>query len=260
MFVQEIVDVGGRKVDLRRAGQGPPALYLHSAVGDFWGPEFLEPLTQHFEVICPAHPGFGESYGIEDVADIEDLAFHYSDLIDAIGAEKPHLIGLSFGGWIAAELAIRWPDRLKSLCLIDALGLWIEDKPIPSIWGIEPAELVSLLFEDQSHPLAQLLISIDLDDPPPDEILLQFISSQAATARVGWDPYLHDPKLESRLHRISCPTLVCWGERDRLVPIEYGRLYSEKIEGSRLETVPGGHLAALENPQDISRLLSQFLD
>lgn len=260
MFVQEIIDVAGRKVDVRRAGEGTPVLYLHSAVGDFWGPEFLEPLTSNHEVICPAHPGFGESGGIEDIADIEDLAFHYSDLIEALGMGEVHLIGLSFGGWIAAEIAVRWPDRLRSICLIDALGLWIEEKPIPSIWGIEPAELVGLLFEQESHPLAQLLLSIDLDDPPPEEILLQFISSQAATARVGWDPYLHDPKLEGRLHRISSPALVCWGERDRLVPIEYGRLYSDKIGGSRLETLPGGHLAALENPESISRLLSEFLD
>lgn len=256
----EIVEAAGRKVEVRRGGEGKPLVFLHSAVGEFWGPEFLEKI-EGFEAICPAHPGFGESTGIEDIADVEDMAFHYADLLEALELDRPVLAGLSLGGWLAAEVAVRWPERLGALVLIDAAGLWLADAPIAPMWGLsEPQDLVDLLFANPSHPLAMLIASIDLDDPPPEDILLSFINNQAATARIAWNPYLHNPRLEGRLHRINCPTLVVWGSEDRLVPPEHGRRYTEKIPGASLEIIEdGAHLAALERPEDVASLISKFL-
>ena len=259
MITQQLVEVSGRKVDLRRAGSGEPFVYLHSSVGEFWMPEFLEKLLGRFEVIVPAHPGFGESTVIEDIADVEDLAFHYSDLFRELEIQDPVLCGLSLGGWIAAEIAVRWPDPVRALVLIDPVGIWLDEAPISPIWGVESEVLVETLFADHSHPLAQLMLSIDLDDPPPEEILLQFISQQSATAKIGWDPYLHDPKLASRLSRISSPSLVLWGEDDRMVSPTYGKHYASLIPGARFETVPGGHLAALENPEAVAGAIANFL-
>lgn len=258
---QELVEVDGRKVDLRRAGSGDPVLYLHSALGEFWMPEFLEPLTQRFEVISPAHPGFGESSGIDDIADIEDMAFHYSDLMDTLDIKNPHLIGVSLGGWIAAEIATRWPDRVRSLTLIDSVGIWVPEAPLASMWGLsDPKELARLLFVDENNPIAVMISSIDLDNPPPEEILLQFLNQQKATAKIGWDPYLHNPKLAGRLHRIKCPTLLIWGERDRLAPIAYGKRFAELIPVARFEVIKGaGHLAALEKPGEVSGLVASLL-
>jgi pimeloyl-ACP methyl ester carboxylesterase len=258
---EELVSVGDRKVDLRRAGSGPPLLYLHSAMGDFWMPEFVQALAGSFEVICPAQPGFGESTGIEEISDIEDMAFHYLDLIDELGLEQPHLAGLSLGGWIAAEVAVRWPGRLGSLALIDAAGLRLPELPIPPIWGIKPAELAELLFSDQANPLAMLIASIDFDNLPPEDMLLSFINAQSASAKIAWDPYLHDPKLASRLHRISCPTLAIWTQGDKLFPAEYGKEYARLIPGARLEVIDGGgHLGALEKPELFSKALAGFLE
>lgn len=261
MITQELIEVAGRKVEVRRAGSGEPIVYLHSALGEFWMPDFLEPLTKRFEVVCPAHPGFGESTGIEDIADVEDMAFHYSDLVDGLELEHVHLIGLSLGGWFAAEVAVRWPERVRSLTLIDSVGIWVKEAPIAQMWGLkDPEELARLFFVDESHPIAVLISSIDLDNPPPDEILLQFINQQSATAKIGWDPYLHNPKLAGRLHRIKCPVLVIWGEQDRLTPLAYGKRFAELIASSRFEMVQGGHLAALETPDRVAELLLAFLD
>lgn len=260
-ITQEFVEVAGRKVDLRRAGTGDPVLFLHSALGEYWMPEFLEPMTERFEVLSPAHPGFGESTGIDEIADIEDMAFHYADLMDALDLERPHLIGVSLGGWIAAEVAVRWPERIRSLTLIDSVGIWVEETPINSMWGSrDPEELVRLLFVDESHPIAVMISSIDLNNPPPDEILLQFLNQQKATAKIGWDPYLHNPKLPGRLHRINCPVLLIWGEGDRLTPVAYGKRFAELIPGAKFEAIENaGHLAALEKPDRVGSLVASFL-
>jgi pimeloyl-ACP methyl ester carboxylesterase len=258
---QELIEVSGRKVDLRRAGSGDPVLFLHSAFGEFWMPEFLEPLYKRFEVFSPAHPGFGDSTGIEEIADVEDMAFHYSDMLDALKLDQVHLIGVSLGGWIAAEVAVRWPDRVRSLILIDSVGIWIDQFPITQMWGVrDPQKLADLFFVDQSHPIAVMIASIDLDNPPPDEILLQFMNQQRATAQVGWDPYLHNPKLASRLNRINSPALLIWGEKDRLTSLEYGRRFAELIPGARFEVIrDAGHLAALEKPSEVAALAEEFL-
>lgn len=258
---QELIEVSGRKVDLRRAGSGDPVLFLHSAFGEFWMPEFLEPLYERFEVLSPAHPGFGESTGIEEIADIEDMAFHYADLLDVLNLERVHLMGVSLGGWFAAEIAVRWPERVRSLVLIDSVGIWDDKAPITPMWGLrDPGKLAELFFVDQSHPIAVMIKSIDLDNPPPDEILLQFMNQQRATAQIGWDPYLHNPKLAGRLHRIKSPALVIWGEMDELTTLDYGKRFAELIPGARLEVVnDAGHLAALEKPKDVGELVARFL-
>jgi pimeloyl-ACP methyl ester carboxylesterase len=258
-IVEELIDVEGKKVDLRRSGAGDTFFFLHSSIGEYWMPEFLNTLRSRMEVICPAQPGFGESSGLEEIDDMDDLAFHYSDLIRAVGGERVHIAGSSIGGWLAAEIAVRWPERLRSLVLIDPVGIWIDDYPIAPIWGVERDELATLMFSNQDHPIAEMIRSIDLDNPPPEEVLLPFIMSQTATAKVGWDPYLHNPKLSRRLHRISCPTLIVWGDLDRVVPIEYGKRYAELIPGADFRTVSAGHMAALENPDEVSGLIDEFL-
>lgn len=233
-----------------------PFVYLHSSMGEHWGPPFLDPLKDRFEVICPVQPGFGEDGGIDQIDDIEDLAFHYAEVLK--GHERFHLAGTSTGGWIAAEFAVRWPEKIASLTLISAVGIWVDDYPIAPMWGIQREELAVLFFANQQHPLAQMIRSIDLDDPPPEEVLLPFINQQTAIAKIAWNPYMHNPKLARRLHRINSPALLIWGQDDRLVTPEYGKRYAELIPNARFETVPGGHMAALESPQMVGEVISDF--
>src|SRR5262245_40676295 len=123
---QEMIDVAGQKIQMNHGGEGPPFLYLHSALGEtVWLP-FLERWSKQFEVFAPAHPGFAKSDGFDLIQDVEDMAFHYVELLDTLGLDKVNIGGVSLGGWIAVEFAVRWPERVNRLWLADAPGLWVD--------------------------------------------------------------------------------------------------------------------------------------
>ena len=243
-----------------RGGQGAPLLYLHSAAGETMWLPFHELLSQHFEVFAPAHPGFDSSEGLEKIDSIEDLAFHYLDFFDLMGWQKVRVMGTSLGGWLAAELATRWPRRLHKMVLVDAAGLHVEGAPFGPLWELsrEPERLRDLIFADPQSPMAQLLM-IPLDQLPESLLLLQLKAAEAA-ARVCWRPYLHNPKLRGRLGRISVPTRVVHGAEDRLIPIAHGRAYAAGIAGARLVTIPHcGHMPIFEAAEELVRHTVEFL-
>jgi pimeloyl-ACP methyl ester carboxylesterase len=255
----DFVEVRGRRTQLLRKGVGPPVLYLHSASGETYWTDFDAMLVDAgFEVLHPAHPGFDASEGLADIEDIHDLAFHTLDLLDAVGVERTAVVGSSLGGWLAAELAVYAPERVERLVLVDAAGI---APPAVDMWAVRPPELAEVLFGDQDHWMAQLLKAIDVTTSlPPPEILMPLLQAMEASARVGWNPHLHDPKLPGRLHRVRAPTLVIWGERDGLFPPRHAERWIELIAGARLETIPGcGHLPALENPTELARIAAPFL-
>jgi pimeloyl-ACP methyl ester carboxylesterase len=255
----EIVDVRGRRTQVLRKGNGNPVLYLHSATGETWWTDFDEALAgAGFDVIHPAHPGFESSEGLAEIEDVHDLAFHTLDLLDALAVERTAVVGSSMGGWLAAELAVYAPERVTKLVLADAAGL---GSPTVDMWAVKPPDLAEVLFADQEHWMAQLLRAIDLETSmPPAEILMPLLQSMEAGARIGWNPYMHDPKLPGRLHRVRAPTLVVWGERDEFVPRAQGERYAELIPGARLEVLPAcGHLPVLEKPEELGRLVAAFL-
>lgn len=236
-------------------------MFLHSALGESWWMDWCEDLSASFTVVVPTHPGFEGSEGIEEIDDVEDLAFHYDDLFAALGLVKPSLVGQSLGGWIAAEYACRWPERISRLVLVDAAGLHVDGAPAADMWAHRPPDLADMIFADPEQPLYQMMKAFQPDHPPPAEVLVPFLKGQQATARVGWNPYLHDPKLERRLHRVTNATLVLWGERDGLIPPAHGERYAELIPGARLEMLPDtGHLPLLERPDEASALVRAFLE
>lgn len=254
-----IVDVRGRPTQVLRKGAGDPVLYLHSATGETWWTDFDDALASAgFDLIHPAHPGYEASQGLAEMEDIHDLAFHTLDLLDALGVERVAIVGSSMGGWLAAELAVYAPERVRSLVLVDAAGI---GSPAVDMWVVKPPELAEYLFCDQEHWMAQLLRAIDLDaGMPPAEILMPLLQSMEAGARIGWNPYMHDPKLAGRLHRVKAPTLIVWGNQDGFIPLEQGERYAELIAGARLETLEGcGHLPVLERPDELARLVTGFL-
>jgi pimeloyl-ACP methyl ester carboxylesterase len=254
-----IVDVRGRQTQVLRKGPGDPILYLHSATGETWWTDFDEALaTDGFDVIHPAHPGYEGSEGLAEIEDVHDLAFHTLDLLDVLGVERTAVVGSSMGGWLAAELAVYAPERVSKLVLVDAAGI---GSPIVDMWVAKPPELAEYLFCDQEHWMAQLLRAIDLDSGmPPAEILMPLLQAMEAGARIGWNPYMHDPKLAGRLHRVKAPTLVVWGKQDGFIPVEQGQRYAELISGARLETIDTcGHLPVLERPEELAGLVKAFV-
>jgi pimeloyl-ACP methyl ester carboxylesterase len=262
MLTAELVQTHVGKVQVRRGGSGAPVVYLHSATGEGDGLALLDDLAGSFEVIAPMFPGFGESEGIEQIDDMEDAVFHLLDLFDQLGLTAPAVVGLSLGGWMAAELATRYPERVSSLVLVNPVGLYIQGAEIKDIFGRKPDEMAADMFADQSHPVAQLMIA--MADLEPEKVSFEMVKplyqTMAATARLAWDPYLHDPKLRKRLYRITATTLVVRGAKDTLVPAAHAEAYRDEIPGARLVEVPdAAHLLSLEKPAELAALVREHV-
>lgn len=249
------VQVGGETVEYRVAGQGPPLVYLHGGLADTEWLPVLDAWAQRFTVYQPLHPGFGNSTGGERLGSMEDLVFHFLDWLGCVSLEGAPLtlVGSSFGGWLAAEVASRYPSAVTSLGLIAAAGLSIDEVPPAELFGNDPPRLAELLFADLDHPLAAMMRAVTDVAQLPEEVIVRQFRAMEALARVAWNPYFHNPKLEGRLCRIRAATTVVWGEQDRFFPPVYGRRYAERIAGARLVVVPGaGHLVVLEQPERVA--------
>jgi 2-hydroxy-6-oxonona-2,4-dienedioate hydrolase len=253
----ETIDVAGKPTTIMHAGDGEPFVYLHSALGEayIWLP-FFQKFAKKFHVYVPTHPGFGKSGGFEQIADIEDMAFHYIELFDALGLEQVHLGGVSLGGWIAAEIAVRWPERVKKLWIADAPGLWVENEPLGDLFRVMQSrdKLRELLFHDPTGAFATMIIK----DHPDEQTMLNAYQAMTVLARMVWQrPY--DPKLAARLKRIQCPTLLLWGENDRLVPPAYGEAYRRLISGAEMKLIKDcGHLPMFEKEAEFVEAITKF--
>jgi pimeloyl-ACP methyl ester carboxylesterase len=265
-----LLALGEHQVSLYEAGEGPPLLYLHgladvhTAVAD-WLPAHRA-LAGHRHLLAPAHPGCAGSSGLGDVDSLEDLVFHYLDLLDALGLERVDVVGNCLGGWIAAELAIRRADRLRRLVLVDAAGLYVAGAPIGDVFmlaqrrdGADISDLRGLLFASPDTPVGLELYPDHRLDTPSEVLRYQALSF---AGRIGWSPpYLYDRKLRSHLRRIGCPTLVLWGREDRLVPLAHGEAYAGDIPHARLHVLDGmGHSPLLEAPDAAVAAILGFLD
>lgn len=264
-----MVDVRGKKVEMLESGSGEPVLYLH----DMWDLHtaqggmfpFHEQLASKFRLLAPAHPGCGESDSIKSIADIDDLAFHYLDVLDALGLQSAAIVGAGLGGWVAMEIAVRNPERVSRMALVGAAGLQMPGAQIADIFmysqhrdGGIMRDLRHLLFGDADSALAEAIIP-DGRTNIPDEV--RRYKSLTLAGRVGWEPpYLHDRKLLDRLHRIAAPTLLIWGEQDRFVPLANGRAYEANLPRAALKVLPDvGHSAILEAPEQCMALIAPFL-
>ena len=249
------VKVGGKAIQVFAEGTGAPLLYLHGA-GAYWWMPVHDLLAARHRVHLPVHPGFGASEGFEDIEGMDDLVFHTLDVMDALGLARADVVGLSLGGWLAAELALRHPDRVGRLVLADAAGTRVPGVERPDLFMAGPARARELLFADPGSPLARQLVP----DLPPPERLEAVLRGREAAARLLWNTAVPYRKLTSRLGRIKAPTLVVWGAEDRLLPLPFGEAYRRGIPGARLETLDRcGHLPPFEQPERFARLVLDFL-
>jgi pimeloyl-ACP methyl ester carboxylesterase len=230
-------------VRMRRAGSGPPLLFLHGANGlPLWLPVF-DQLSKHFEVMVPEHPGFGTSDNPPWLRNIGDLAMYYLDFIDGLGHQPVHLVGQSLGGWAAAELAARNCSRLASLSLLAPAGIRIKGELSGDNFIWNPDEAIRNLYHDQS--IAERILAMPMSDEDADIAL----TNRYAATKFGWEPRWFNPALERWLHRITVRTLIVWGQNDKLFPVAYAKRWGELIEGSRVTVVPEcGHVPAVEKP------------
>lgn len=251
------VDVRGRKTQLMSGGQGPPLLYLHSAAGETEWSRWHDALAQQFTVHAPAHPGFALSEGLEEIDDIHDMAWHCVDLLHALNLESVPVVGFSLGAWLAIETAILRPELVQRLVLIDAAGLHLDEAPAAELFLDDLDRLRRLIFHDPNHSSAAEVFPKSRSDPR----LLLWLRAREATARVAWNPYLHDPKLPAHLHRIACPVLLLWGDDDRLIPPAHGEFYAQHIQGARLHLIRNcGHMAPFEATAECAAQTLSFLN
>jgi pimeloyl-ACP methyl ester carboxylesterase len=253
-ITEEYLEFPNGRVHLLRGGVGEPVLFLHAAGGAGQWLEFHELLARRFEVFAPDHPGFGGSDEFPDVEAMDDLVYHYLDVIDRLGLDRPHVVGASFGGWIAAELAVAAPHAIGSLVLLSPAGLRLPDHPVTDIFFLTPPQLADTLHHDPAKAAAFLPPEPDLD------MVLAAYRDATALARFAWTPFMCNPKLERRLRRITAHTLVVWPDDDKLIPIEHGHRYAERIPGARFAVVPDcGHAMYFERPAEFGRITTDFL-
>ena len=248
-----LLDVRGTPVHLHSDGDGVPMLFLHGvgAGGRWLG--FQEALARRFTLLCPTHPGHGGSPAAEWIEEVGDLAFLYLDLLDALRLDRVHLVGASLGGWVAAEMAVMASSRLRSLVLIDPVGIKVEGWIYPFLFGMELPEVVATIFHRPEAALALAPADQSIDT------LVELYRQNAALARVAWNPYLYNPRLRRRLGRITTPTLLAWGEHDRLAPLACADVWRKEIPGARLVTFGrSGHVPHLEEPEAVASAIGEF--
>jgi pimeloyl-ACP methyl ester carboxylesterase len=264
-----IIDVHGRKVWLLENGGGAPLVYLHGfadvhSVKESWLP-FHEQLAKGARVIAAAHPGCAQSDEDKDIDTVEDVVFSSLELLDALGLAQFDLVGNCVGGWLAAELAVRHPEKIRKLVLIGAAGLFIQGALIGDVfmhaqpeYGSSYATLRELLFSSDNHPLALELFP-DGKGALEDEV--RRYQMLRLSSRIGFKPpYFYNHSLKNRLHRITAPALVIWGEHDHMVPRQHGETYAERIPNAKLTIIPGaGHSAHVEKPEETANLIQEFL-
>jgi pimeloyl-ACP methyl ester carboxylesterase len=222
---------------------------------------FIEALAKQRRVLAPSHPGFGASSLPEDFDCVEDVALVYLDWLKQFAAAV-HLVGAGFGGWIAAEMAVRCAHHIRSLTLVDALGIKVGDRTtvdIQDLFVLGAPELVELCWHDPQRGEREM--PLPAAGKGFDEDTLTLLLSQRRTAALmGWNPFMHNPKLLKRLRRIDRPSLVIWGASDRLVTPDYGRAYAQAIPGAQFVIVDNaGHYPYLEQPIEFTATLEAFL-
>jgi pimeloyl-ACP methyl ester carboxylesterase len=248
------LSVRGTPVHMLSDGSGPPLLFLHGAGAAGRWLEFQECVAKDFTVLSPSHPGHGGSPAAEWIEHISDLAFHYLDLLDDQRLDRVHVVGASFGGWIAAELATMASHRISSLTLIDPVGIKVDGWIYPFLFGMDIPEVVAMIFH---NPMAALALAPP--DQSPETLALQYRQG-TALARVAWNPYLYDPLLRRRLPRIATPTLLCWGGHDRLAPLNpCGQTWAKEIPDATLRVFDdAGHVPHLEQPGAVAQSVLDF--
>jgi pimeloyl-ACP methyl ester carboxylesterase len=238
--------VNGLRVDIIERGEGRPLLFLHPGIGIDAKAPVLDALAAKAWLIAPSHPGFGTSELAPAMTTVEDLSYFYLDLMDAFDLRDVTVVGVGFGAWIAAATAIKSTARMSHLVLANPIGIKVGDR--------ETRDIVDIfaLLEPELNKLAYCDPALGTRDYKtlPDAEVIATARNRESLARFAWQPYMHDPKLKSRLHRIRIPTLVLWGKQDGIMSESYGRAFAAAIPGAQFELIDkAGHFPHIEQPQ-----------
>jgi pimeloyl-ACP methyl ester carboxylesterase len=247
------VEVAGAKLHLARAGSGRPVLVLHHDIGCPDRLDFYDALARHFSVLVPHHPGYGRSERPSWLRSVRDVAVIYQWLLANLAIERPSLVGLGFGGWIAAEMATMAPTALHRLVLIGAMGLKPPEGDIFDQAIVNYIDYARAGFHDPAA-FARIYGQVSTDQ------LVEWDICREMCFRIAWKPYMYNQTLPHLLGGVKAPALVVWGDDDRIVPRSAGELYAAALPNARLEIVPAaGHCVEMEQPERLARLVDCFI-
>jgi pimeloyl-ACP methyl ester carboxylesterase len=244
-------------VDLEvvRRGSGSAIVFLHGFHTLDPDARFFEVLSRGGAVLAPSHPGFGTSERPTDFETVYDLVHLYRALLDELADDRVTLVGASFGGWLAAEIAASCRHRIDRLVLVDALGIKLSDRETPDIvdvFNTHPDTVRRLAWHDPQRSAPDF-------DTLSDEALTRHARNWEALCLYGWEPYMYNPRLKRWLGRIELPTLVLWGASDGVVKPSYGRAYASLIPGARFALIDeAGHHPEFERPDALAKQILDF--
>ncbi len=252
---ERTVVVQGISTHLFEAGPvtAPALLYLHGTyLGNLWL-AYHDLLARDFHVFAPDIPGFGLTERPEWMRDMSDYILYFRDLLDTLDLKQAHLVGHSLGGWMAAEVAVWYPERVEKLVLSNSAGIRVKGALIANLFAMNPQETLAACFDDFAAALPLMPAEMNAD------YLVRMYKERTTLASLAWNPHF-DPKLARRLQSVHCPTLVIWGQNDRLIPAVYGTTFQSLIPGSQLVMLEGtGHMPMFEQPAAWARAISDFL-
>jgi pimeloyl-ACP methyl ester carboxylesterase len=249
--------LAGMEIDVFEAGDGPPVLFLHGANGFAPDHPYVAPLAARHRLIAPSHPGFGKSALPDWIDAVDDIAYVHLELLDQLRLDRVDVIGCSLGGWIAAEMATKVPARFHRLVLVGPVGVKIgpmDRLDVPDIFALPQTALERLLFHDPERMRSD-------PDRLSDEQLSVMMRNRETLALLTWEPYMHNPKLRHRLHRVTTPTLLLRGESDGLVSADYLAGFARLLPDARTDTIAhAGHAPQIEQPDSFVNRVLAFLD
>jgi pimeloyl-ACP methyl ester carboxylesterase len=259
MKSQTIETRKGTRCRVFEAGGGAPVMFFHAAGGLLKDNPFLDQLAVRYHVFAAELPGYGESTGEELLEDMLDFTLHGWDVVESLGLSRPHLIGHSMGGMIAAEMAAIAPNDLGKLVLVSPAGLWLDEHPIPDLFALLPFQFAELLFHDPARGQALLTGGLDLSDMAALQDFYLLHHRRMAMAGKILFP-IPNRRLSKRLYRVTAETLVLWGAGDKLISPVYADRWVSLIARARVEHIAeAGHMVPHEQPEAFVAAVARFL-
>jgi len=252
-WTETVVEVAGVKLFLARAGSGRPVLVLHHDIGSAERLPFYDALAQRFDVLIPHHPGYGKSERPQWLRSVRDVGAMYQWLLADLAIDRPTLVGLGFGGWIAAEMAAMAPRDMHRLVLVGAMGLKPPEGDIYDQALVSYIDYARAGFHDQAA-FARVYGEVTTDQ------LVEWDLCREMSFRIAWKPYMYSQTLPHLLGAVRAPSLVVWGDDDKIVPLSAGEQYRDRLPEARLEVVGScGHFVEMERPEALADLIEAFL-
>jgi pimeloyl-ACP methyl ester carboxylesterase len=248
------IELGDVTLRLQRGGSGRPVLVLHHDIGTLDRLPFYDALADKFDVIVPSHPGYGVPERPSWLRHPRDLAALYQWLLAELRVEGASLVGLGFGGWVAAEMAALAPRDFHRLVLVGAMGVKPPQGDIFDQAIVSYIDYARAGFHDQAA-FARIYGDVSTDQ------LVAWDLCREMSFRIAWKPYMYSQTLPHLLGGVRAPALVVWGDDDKVVPKSAGELYAKSLRQARFETVAAsGHCVEMEQPEALARLVIPFID